>query len=75
MFDLDRATFTFACPKCRFENSATVRQVRIARRVICRGCKRELCLVDKNGSFKKGRRDVSEEIESFGEALQLEIKL
>ena len=75
MFDLDGAAFTFTCPKCHFENSATVRQVRIGSRIICRGCKRNLCLVDVNSSFKKARRRMSDEIDSLGKALKMEIKL
>jgi hypothetical protein len=75
MFDLDRVVFTFTCPECRFVNSATVRQVRIASRVICRGCKKELCLVDGSASFKKSRRRVNEGIASLGKALEMEIKL
>jgi hypothetical protein len=75
MFDLDRVAFTFACPGCRFENSATVLQVRVASRVICRGCKKELHLIDENGSFKQGRRRISEEIASLGKTLKMVIKL
>ncbi len=75
MFDLDHATFTFACPECHFSNSATVQQVRIGSRLICRGCKRELRLVDKNGSFKRSRRRISEELASLSEVLNMEIKL
>lgn len=75
MFDLDHVTFTFACPECSFLNSATVQQVRISRRVICRGCKRDICLVDKNVSFKKSRRRIGNAIASLGNALDMEIKL
>jgi hypothetical protein len=75
MFDLDGAAFTFTCPECRFENSATVRQVRIGSRVICRGCKKELCLVDGNASFKKARQRISEELASLGKALEMKMKL
>jgi hypothetical protein len=75
MFDLDSVAFTFTCPECRFVNSATVRQVRLASRIICRGCKKELCLIDANASFKKARGHISEEIASLGKALKMEIKL
>ena len=75
MFDLDHAAFTFTCPECGFANLATVRQVRIAIRLICRGCKKEICLIDKNASFKKGRRRISEEMATLGKALKMEIKL
>jgi hypothetical protein len=75
MFDLDHTAFTFMCPECRFANSATVRQVRIGRRLICRGCKKELRLVDSNASFKKGRLRIGEAVASFGKPIRMEIKL
>ena len=73
MFDLDRVAITITCPKCNFDNSATVRQVRVGDRVICRGCKNVLCLVDRNASFKKGRSRMSEEIESLRNAWEIKL--
>jgi hypothetical protein len=45
MLDLDNVSFTFPCPECRFTNPVTFRQVRLAMRTICRGCKKNLYLV------------------------------
>jgi transcription initiation factor IIE alpha subunit len=74
MFDLDHAGFDFACPECHFLNSATSRQVRLGSRVICRGCKKPLLLVDKDASVNKARRRVDEELAALKTALKLEIK-
>ena len=75
MFDLDRAAFEFPCPKCDFVNSATVREARLAMRIICRGCKRDICLIDNNAGLETGRRRVSEAMKSLENELILEIKL
>jgi hypothetical protein len=75
MFDLDQLAFTFACPDCQFVNSATVRQVRIGGRVICRGCKKTLCLVDADASVNKGRRRLRDELSALATTLKMEIKL
>jgi hypothetical protein len=75
MSGLDGASFLFACPQCQFLNSATVLQARLGRRIICRGCKINLCLTDRRPSLKNAARKIDREIESLSETMKLEIKL
>jgi hypothetical protein len=75
LFDLDDLPFSFPCPGCQFENPATVRDVRLGARIICRGCKRPLHLGDQTGSFGKSRMAVNRAFESLAGALKINIKL
>jgi hypothetical protein len=72
---LDRASFNFPCPKCQFLNSATLFQARVGKRIICRGCKINLCLTDGRPSVKNAVRKIDREIENLSETIKLEIKL
>jgi hypothetical protein len=74
MFDLDHAEFEFPCPECQFVNSATLRQVRLGDRVICRGCKKPVRLVDKDTSVHNASRRLDEDLAALKNALNLEIK-
>jgi hypothetical protein len=75
MFDLDNLTITFSCSDCHFTNSVTVRQVRLEMRIICRGCKKNLCLADSNATFGRGRKRFHEEIAALSREIKIEIKL
>jgi hypothetical protein len=75
MFGLDRASFLFPCPKCQFLNSATLLQTRLNKRIICRGCKIELCMTDGGANVKKAVRMIDREIENLSKTIKLEIKL
>jgi len=75
MSGLDGARFSFPCPKCQFLNSVTLLQARLGRRIICRGCKINLCLTDGRPSVKNAIRRIDQEIESLSETIKLEIKL
>jgi hypothetical protein len=75
MTGLDGATFSFPCPECKFLNSTTLLEVRLGRRIICRGCKINLCLNDGRPSVKNAVRRIDREIESLSETIKLEIKL
>jgi len=72
---LDSASFRFACPKCQFLNPATLLEVRLGRRIICRGCKANLCLTDGRPSIENAVRKIDRELEDLSETIKLEIKL
>lgn len=72
---LDGASFSFTCPQCQFLNSATVLQARLGKRMICRGCKTNLCLTDGRPSLKNAGRRVDRELEDLSQTIKLEIKL
>ena len=42
MFDLDKFEIEIPCPRCGFDEPATIKQVRLDDVVICRSCKRNL---------------------------------
>lgn len=58
MFDLDRVPFEFECPICRFQNPATLGQVRLGDVVICRGCKSNIQLADYMATLSSARKDI-----------------
>jgi transcription initiation factor IIE alpha subunit len=58
MFDLDRQSIEFPCPRCHFYNSAFLRQVRLRQVVICRGCKSNLRLDDHMNEYRKAERQL-----------------
>jgi hypothetical protein len=74
MFDLDQAEVEFPCPECQFVNSATFQQIRLGDRVICRGCKKPVLLVDKDTSITNARQRLDEDLAALKTALKLEIK-
>jgi len=75
MFGFDNASFNFLCPKCRFSNTATLLQVRLGKRIICRGCKITLHLTDGRPSVKNAVRKIDREFENLNETVKLEIRL
>ena len=75
MFDLDTVSFPFACPACGFRNRATMRQVRLGKRIICRGCRMDIQLVDHHRKARKARKDFENALSEFANVINLEIKL
>lgn len=72
---LDAARFQFACPRCQFVNSARLLEARLGRRIICRGCKTNVCLTDGRPSVKNAVRRIDREFEDLSQTIKLEIKL
>lgn len=58
MFDVDRKSIEFLCPRCYFYNSAFLRQVRSRNVIICRGCKSNLRLDDHMNEYRKAKRQL-----------------
>ena len=75
MLNLDRISFSIACPACGFQNRATMKQVRLGKRVICRGCRTDIQLVDHHKRTRKARRQVDDALNEFAKVVNLEIKL
>lgn len=68
MFDLDQASFEFECPICRFQNPATLGQVRLGDVVICRGCKSNIQLADYMAKLSSARKDIQNRLKRIEES-------
>jgi len=69
MINLDEAKININCPKCGFANSVTLGDIRVQKVIICRGCKVNIRLVDKNASLNKVKKDIDDSIESLKKSL------
>lgn len=70
MIDLDEAQININCPKCGFANSVTLGDVRAQKVIVCRGCKANIRLVDKNASLDKAKKDIDDSIKSLKKSLK-----
>lgn len=68
MFDLDKFEIEIPCPRCGFYEPVTVKQVRLDDVVICRGCKRNLRLVDQMHEVAKARNQLRAAVQSLVDA-------
>jgi Zn finger protein HypA/HybF involved in hydrogenase expression len=59
MMDLNEVEIDLKCPKCNFLQKVKMRQVSNEEKVICPNCKTEIQLKDKDGSTKKGIKNVN----------------
>jgi hypothetical protein len=62
MIDLDVYSIDFECPRCKFYNSATLKQVRLRDVLICRGCKSLINLEDHMNEVRKAIRSITKSI-------------
>ncbi len=58
MIDLDHYPFEVPCPRCRFFNTFTLKQVRLRDAVICRGCHLTINLDDYMNETRKAVRSI-----------------
>lgn len=70
MPDFDKQTIDFKCPECGFYNKATLKQVRLQDVIICRGCKKNIHLQDKNKSVSKMVHNLNQTMKNLGKALK-----
>lgn len=70
MINLDEAQININCPKCGFINSVTLGDVRAQKVIVCRGCKVNIRLVDKNASVDKAKKDIDDSINSLSKSLK-----
>lgn len=62
---IEKLKVNFQCPSCRFLNTATLRQFQIRDVIICRGCKKNIHLLDHFNTVKKGLRTINRTIEGL----------
>jgi hypothetical protein len=72
---LDRCRFTITCPSCSFTNLADLKLLHFYGRIICRGCKKQIALVDPDKTAKKAKARIDREIAKLQGILSLQIKL
>lgn len=70
MINLGKHKIGFQCPSCGFSNKATIKQVRINDLLICRGCKRNIRMVDHFDTTKKALRSFNRAIREFEEQIK-----
>lgn len=58
MLKLDNHRVDISCPRCKFLNKVSLKQVRIGDIVICRGCKINIRLEDHRRSTHKANREL-----------------
>jgi hypothetical protein len=68
--DLDNVEIDLNCPKCGFANKATLQDVRVQATIICRGCKVDIKLVDKNASLVTAQKSIDEGINDLSKAFK-----
>lgn len=67
MINLDKHRVDIRCPKCNFQNKVTLKQVRIGKVIICRGCKSNLWLRDHRHSVQKATRTIRRSLNALFE--------
>lgn len=69
MINLDKLGVELDCPKCDFQNTITIKQVRINDVIICRGCKRNIKLEDYMRTTQKVVRSVNRSLRELEQQL------
>jgi len=54
--NLDKRWIEVPCPACRLRTPASLRDVRLGNTIICRGCKANIRLIDRQGEFHRARQ-------------------
>lgn len=78
MIDLDTVAINIPCPKCGFANPVTIQDVRVQKRVVCRGCKRNIQLIDGDASTSKAKKDIGKSMRNLEKKIKdinMKIKL
>lgn len=70
MFNIEEQKINISCPKCSFENSVTLKQIKNQESIICGGCKCSIKLVDENGSVRKATKNIQEEVDKLKRSLK-----
>lgn len=66
----DGIPLTATCPLCEFQNTFTVKQVRLRDIIICRGCKANIQLADHMNECKKMNYQTERAIDEFQKSLK-----
>jgi len=69
MLYLAKHPVNIECPFCSFLNRVTLKEVKLNNVSICRGCKKNIRLIDQFYTVKKALRSFSRSIKKFEEEL------
>jgi hypothetical protein len=70
MFNLDKHTINFACPRCDFYNAIFFIQARLRDIIICRGCKSNIQLDDYMNECRKAKQSLDRALQSLESSLK-----
>lgn len=70
IFDLDKQSVDVACPRCKFYNTVTLKQIRVRDAVICRGCKSTINFEDHMNETRKAIRLVNRAMREMEQQLR-----
>lgn len=70
LINLDRHSIDIACPRCKFFNTVTLKQVRIRDAVICRGCKVTIRFEDHMNETRKAIRSINRAMQELEDTLK-----
>jgi len=59
ILNLDKIQIDIPCPKCNYQNKVSFQDIKKQVTIICRGCLREIKLVDKEGSVKQSTKKIN----------------
>ncbi|PTS95663.1 hypothetical protein DBR11_21020 [Pedobacter sp. HMWF019] len=65
MFDLGKQNIDIKCPSCGSRNTVTLSQVANQAAVKCRGCSQNINLKDKDGSARRGIKELNDSIKDL----------
>ncbi len=69
LLDLDNQPIDIECPKCKFYNLVTLKQVRLRDAVICRGCKTTIQFEDHMNETRKSIRSINRAMQELEQQL------
>lgn len=64
--NLDNIPLDVDCPVCRLELRAQLRDVRLGRVLVCRGCKRNVHMIDHMNQLRVFKQRFERILNSFG---------
>jgi len=69
-FKIDRVEVNLPCPNCGFVNRVKLGQISAGETITCSSCGVKINLVDKDGSVKKGIRDIQKSFDELERTLK-----
>jgi len=59
MFNISQRKIDVDCPECGARNQVTLKQMENQEIIKCSGCKKDIALIDKDGSMKRSTADIN----------------
>ena len=68
--DIYKAEIEISCPECKAKNNITLDMIAEGHTIKCVGCKKNIKLVDKDGSVKKSAKDIDSGIKDLQKSVK-----